>query len=376
MKDGENFNFEALLGLKTPDAGTSNTGKSAEEIAKAEKEAADAAELAKSEEEKRKLEEEKAKAGQTDLGDVFADVFKVTPDGGSSSSDDDDPISRIAKALSFQLPEGVEKWDPDIIVSQTQAQIEANKKKLDLSEYDPEINLLFDYVQNNGGSLMGLLVDPTIRALNEVTLYDPEYFFRLDLGRKYLEQGFAEDEIEPLIDARIAKIDEENRPQFFSDYHQKTIKEVINPAIAARVEVMNKDKAGYREKLKQMAEADKGKVVESMIKTAEQLTDFVGVAISPKSKEAIVSKIKSGDIIKEIEKDPGGYQLLGYLTKTLGPSAVSVWKDVVEKQATSQHYQGVKQALDAVYNSKKGDDPDPNKGLKVNDWSSLRSFIS
>lgn len=309
------------------------------------------------------------------IDDPFADIFK--PAVASEENTEDDPMLRFVRALNLTLPEGKDKWEPDTVIELTQAQLEASKQKLDLSQYDPEIGILFDFVQNNGGSLMGLMVDPEIKALNELTLWDAESFFKLDLGRKLGEQGLAEEEIEALVEARINRIDEDEREEYFEEYQKKVIKEVINPAIAERVNALNKEKAGYREKLKAMELAEKTRIVESMAKAAEQLEEFVGIPISQKNKEAIVSKIRSGDITKEIEKDPGGYQLLGYLVKTIGPNAVNVWKDIVKNQSNSQHYKGVKSTLDIVYNSGQGDGSgsDGGEAPQVNNWSMFKSLL-
>lgn len=290
-----------------------------------------------------------------------------------------DPIVQFANALEINLPEGLEKWSTEALVQSTRERIELSKQQLDLSKYDPDVKLVFDYLQENGGSLSTLMIDETIRDLHEISAYDHEYFFRLDLGRRYLKEGFAEDEIESLIESRIAKIPEEQQDDYFENYHNEKIRTEIKPLISRRLEELNKEKQSYRDRLNVANESQKSKVVDSMIKTAEQFNDFVGLPFSQKSKDVLIAKIKSGDIIKEIEKDSGNYQILGYLFKTMRAQAVTVYKDLMEKQNRSQYFTGVQSTLDQVYNAKRGGNPDDKNLLDdgsapVNDWNVLRGL--
>lgn len=261
----------------------------------------------------------------------------------------EDPMTVIVSALELDLPEGVDKWDAPTLTSQAKAKLESNRQQLDLEQFDPEVKILFDYIQTHGGSLMGLPMDPQIQQLNEIALYDPESFFRLDLGLMFEKQGFTEEEINEFIDRRINNIPEEDREKQFEQYKAEKVRTEINPLIARRVEELNKEKQLYRDRIEKSLAGNNEKVVESMIKTAEQLNDFVGLPLSQKHKEAIVANIKSGAVSKEIAKDPGGYQMLGYLVKTMGAEATKAWVDLVKNQSASQHYQGVRSTLDQLY---------------------------
>jgi hypothetical protein len=292
----------------------------------------------------------------------------------------EDPVIKLVTTFGLELPEGVEEWDAPTLTTKMQEKIDTGRQQLNLDQYDPEVKVLFDYVQLHGGSLMGLPMDPQIQQLNQIALYDPEDFFRLDLGLMFEKQEFTEDEINELIERRINNIPEETRTAYFEKYKTDKVRTEINPLIARRVEELNKEKQLYRDRIEKSLAGNNEKVVESMIKTAEQLNDFVGLPLLQKHKEAIVANIKSGAVSKEIAKDPGGYQMLGYLVKTMGAEATKAWVDLVKNQSASQHYQGVRSTLDQLYGA-----PPKVPGLKTESsadgnetpllkWSELRNM--
>lgn len=308
--------------------------------------------------------------------DIFGDLIKVADKPAEGESND--PYLPIISALELSLPEGKEKWDTETLVEVSKNKIETSRQQLDLTKYDPEVKLLFDYVQENGGTLMGLPMDPTIRQLNELTLYDPEYFFRVDQARILSEQGFDEDEIKNFVETKISKIPEEEQEEYFDKYQKDKIKAEINPRIMQRVEQLNKEKLTYRERLKEANKAEEGRVRESMVKIAEKISDFVGIPLTDAHKQGIISRIKSGDIAKEIEKDPATYQLMGYMAVNFGTKATEVYRDIIKNGGQSRYHQGVMSALDQVYGKqgaavKAGDktEPDPKKM----DWGGLNSLL-
>jgi len=311
--------------------------------------------------------------------EMFKTIFeKSEPDAPII---EEDPVNAIVSALELALPEGVTKWDAPTLSEKVKEKMDANRQVLNLDEFDPEIKVLFDFVQNNGGTLMGLPMDPKIQQLNEITLYDAEYFFRLDTGRLFEQQGFDEEEINELVEKRISKIPEETRTEYFENYQQEKIRTEINPLIVKRVDELNKEKQLYRDRIEKSLAGNSERVVESMIKTAEQLENFVGLPFSQKHKEAIVAKVKSGDITKEIAKDPGGYQMLGYLLKTMGAEAIKVYADLTKNGTTSGYYQGIKSTLEQVYGvppivpGLKTESPGGGNETPVLSWSSLRTIL-
>lgn len=319
---------------------------------------------------------EQQKPEEDIFGSLLEGVEPASPEHAT-----DDPFSFLAQELELSLPEGVEKWDKPTIAQATKAKLEQSRQQLNLDDYDPEIRLLFEHVQEHGGSIVGLSLDPTIRGLNELTLYDPEYFYRVDMARMLDEQGgLDDDEIKNIVETKISKIPEEQRDSFFENYHKEKIKTVINPRIEERLKEINGEKQSYRERLKLAADAEKGRVVDSMVKSAEKLNDFVGIKLSQAHKDAIVSKIKTGQIAKEIQKDPGTYQLMGYLAVTMGPEAAKAYRDILKNGAQSRYKAGVESTLDQFYgssgNSRTGEqskegDPD----VKINDWKALDELI-
>jgi hypothetical protein len=314
--------------------------------------------------------------------DIFGELLKgadpATPEGTSS----DDPFSFFATELELALPEGVEKWDKEAVAKAARARLDNARQQLNLDDYDPEIKLLFEHVQEHGGSIVGLNLDPVIKGLNELTLYDPEYFYRVNMARMLDAQGgLDEDEIMNIVETKISKIPEDQRDSFFSEYHKDKIKTEINPGIENRLREINKEKQSYRDRLKLASDAEQGRVVESMIKSAEKLTDFVGVKLSQAHKEAIVSKIKTGQVAKEISKDPGTYQLMGYLAVTMGPQAANAYRDIIKNGSQSRYKAGVESTLDQFYGSSgksrsdgQGSVPDPDN-VVLNDWDVLNSII-
>lgn len=311
--------------------------------------------------------------------EMFKGIFeKITPD---ELIPEEDPVNAIVTALELALPEGVTKWDAPTLSTKVREKMDANRQVLNLDDFDPEVKILFDFVQTHGGTLMGLPMDPQIQQLNEITLYDAEYFFKLDTGRLFEQQGFEEEEIEELVEKRISKIPEETRTEFFENYQKEKIRTEINPLIAKRVDELNKEKQLYRDRIEKSFAGNNERVVESMIKTAEQLENFVGLPFSQKHKEAIVAKVKSGDISKEIAKDPGGYQMLGYLVKTMGAEAIKVYADLIKNQTTSGYYQGIKSTLEQVYGAppvvpgSKSESSGGGNETPVLNWSSLRTLM-
>ena len=372
------FEFTLPVGLRVPDEQQAAGDQAAAD--EAAKQAQIAEELAKQTAEKTKetpAEKPKEESATPAQINAFDELFG--DDNSESSQEQDtvvDEFFEAAQELGFQLPEGVEKWTKPLLVEQTKAQIEASKQQLDLSKYDPEIKLLFDFVHENGGSLLGLPQDPTIKKLNDLANYNAEYFFRLDFGNKIINEGLAEedDEIENIIEMRIAKIPEHERDSFFEAYQQKKIKEDINPLIMERVQELNKEKQTYRDRLKLISEAEESKIADSMIRTIQQQKNFVGIEFSTKTVETIVSKIKSGEIQKAIAKDRGKYELLGYITEVMGPNATKVYKELLDKGNSSQYYEGVRSQLDLQLN-RNTNNGQSNDGTVINDWKQLRSVI-
>jgi hypothetical protein len=306
------------------------------------------------------------------LANIFDDVLKPLDNNELVNTD---PILQIVKDLELTLPEGVDKWEASLIVNKTKEKIEANKAKLDLSAFDPDVRMLHEFLQENGGSLTTLMIDPTIRGLHELTTYDPQFFFEIDQAARLEVEGFDKEEVEAMIANKIAKIPEEQRPAYFENYQNDKIAKDVTPRINARIKEMNADKLAYREKLQNAAQTDQGKVTESMIKTIEGMEKFVGLELSQKNKEVIVSKIKSGDIQKEIAKDPGSYQVLGYLFKIMEPSATEVLNDIIEKKGNSKYSSGVRSILDMTHNQEKKDESQQQVIRTAADWAGLKDFI-
>ena len=284
-----------------------------------------------------------------------------------------DEFEFAATELGLTLPEGSEKWDSKLIASQAKLKIEESRQVLNLDDYDPEVKTLFKYIQENGGSMIGLATDPVIKDLNELTMYDAEVFFRISMSVKLRDAGLSESSIENQIDVLIEEIEEENREGYFEKYKTDKIRSDINPLINERVEELNKEKESYRSRLKLIQDGASEKVNKRMEQVVTDLTDMIGIEFSTKNKESVIAGLKNGSIQKEIAKDPGYYQMKGYLHDKSDPKLLEIWKDLLVNQGKSKYHEGVNKVLNHAYNSDKdkGGSSSSSDKIVVNDWKKL-----
>jgi formylmethanofuran dehydrogenase subunit E-like metal-binding protein len=139
-----------------------------------------------------------------------------------------------------------------------------------------------------------------------------------------------------------------------------------------RVSELNDEKESYRKKLELAQQGNSEKINKRMEQVVSDLVDMTGIEFSAKNKETVLARLKNGEIQKEIAKDPGYYQMLGYLHKQTDEKRTAIWKDLLQNQSKSQYHAGIKKVLDQAYGVDKGGGSQ-SSGEAKNDWTKLKT---
>ena len=215
-------------------------------------------------------------------------------------------------------------------------------------------------------------MDPVIKELNEITMFEPEFFYRTSMVVKLKEAGLSDSAAENQVEGMIEGMAESEREEFFEKYKLDKIRSEINPLINDRVSELNDEKESYRKKLELSQQGNMEKINKRMEQVVSDISDMTGIEFSAKNKETVIARLKTGEIQKEIGKDPGYYQMLGYLHTQTDKKRTAIWKDLLENQSKSQYHEGIKKVLNQAYGVDKGAGSQ-SSGSAKNDWTKLKT---
>lgn len=287
-----------------------------------------------------------------------------------------------ATELGFELPEGEESWTQNSFTTAVKSEIEESKQKLNLDEFDPEVQTIIDYVNNNDGSLGALAMDSTIRRLNEISFMDSESFFEYMYALDVDPAGTMEkDALQAQVDQRIENIPEADRDEFFDKFKNDTIKSRFKPAIDDRIEAINKEKSDFRERQVAIGEKAHNSKKLKMINIVDNMTNIAGLAINDKTKSFLKKNIENENLFQEHNKNEAEYQLLGFLFKKFGPKIAEMYGSVITDQENSVYTKGVMEGLSKGYGNAKKSTKGPGKtgpsagagNVTVNNWAAFNS---
>ena len=255
-----------------------------------------------------------------------------------------------ATELGFELPEGDETWTKDLFTAAVKADLEENKQKLNLDDYDPEVQVIIDFVNNNDGSLAALAMDPAIQGLNEISLMDSESFFEHMYTLNVDPDGTMDQTVlQEQINQRIENIPEAEREAYLDKFKADTVKSRLKPAIDKRISEINKSKSDFRERQVQISAQVHTAKKTKMAKLVDEMTNIAGLTINDKTKAYLKKNIENENLFQEHDKNEAEYQLLGFLFKKFGPKIAEMYGSVISDRENSKYTKGVIEGLSKGY---------------------------
>lgn len=313
---------------------------------------------------------EKGKPNPTDDFDLLTDEERAAlEDNSDSDTTPESAFNNAASELGITLPEGQEKWDQKSFIDSVKQQIEDSRQKLNLEEYDPEVQILFDYLQNNDGSLNALAQDDTISGLNQIGMLDPENFFRFIYAQDMKENnGWTDDMIAQNIQQTLDMYDDEGeRAKFLKKFKNDKMQLAIQPAINERIKEINDEKSQYRQKLDGRRQQEFEDLKKNTIEKIDKIEHIAGIPMSENMRKLAKKSFSEDRNYESLKNDPE-VLLMGYLMKTFGSRIADAYSDILTKREQSSYYEGIMRIFDRGH-SKKPAGTDSGKRPKRNNGS-------
>lgn len=251
-------------------------------------------------------------------------------------------LSQASKELGFNLPEGQEAWTPETFIQATKEQIENSRKKLNLEEYDPEVKTMFDFIQNNEGSLVSLAMDDTIRTANELMMLPPEDFYVWAFEQEMKQKGWADSVIQTSLETELSKYDsDEAKEKALQEFKNTQVEQIIKPAVNDRIKEISAEKAKYHERIREREKETFETRKKTALETLDKITDIAGIPMNTQLREFAKKNIETDADFKSLMEDPE-IIIGGYLFKHFNKRIADIYKDVIEKREQSSYHEGIR----------------------------------
>jgi len=297
--------------------------------------------------------EGKGEEGSAGEGGEGEDDFfgSVEEEGGEEGKTEGFDFKAFAPEFGIELEEGTQQEFREKITEK----IEAAKQDFKLDDYSPDAQMIIKHLNQNEGKVEDFFNNENINSLQAVMGLDPEQKFLYvrtgELSRAGLDAEKASEQAAQEIEQMSAR-EVKNVADSIDDDARKLITEEVNKIVTGREEVISQQTEKRKLRVQQEIESLKAHV--------NSQDEFMGIKLTPKAKQNIVSQIESGEFDKVTNATPAASKFAAYMLAKYGTKIAKNYADKASIQNRKGHNAALDGQLGALHNI-----PDEAKGKKT-----------